>query len=222
MSSPVEDEGGDGIALIDAGQWTVMYAGRPYPLRRVHKCATCRSPHRMAIEQMLLQQFPFRRISQEVAQLDNQGFPVPTYDSIRVHLSNRHSPLIVIQMRALKEESARELGDAYAREIPGYVNHRAALRMVVQEGVKALEQGQVSIGVGDMVAAARMLEDIETRSESGSHDVDAMRDALVAFLDVSAQFIPVEMRRAWSEALATHPVLKALQEPQVIEGERDE
>lgn len=215
-----DDEDEDGPyspPLIEDGVVTplhLQHEGRWYALKRNSKCKTCTSPHRMAIEELLVQGYSAEAVITELARRNCDAKDIPTRWSVRNHIEV-HSPLHVIQSRAIRDESMKALGDAYSQNIPGYVNTLGGLQMLVQQGIRQMSEQTVSPET--LLAALKHLAQYETRTISGDLTVDAAMGMLKDFIDITANFIPLEAQQQWSHALMSNPGIQAL----VEEAERE-
>jgi hypothetical protein len=63
--------------------------------------------------------------------------------------------------------------------------------------------------MAELLTAIRMQHSIESTSEDGL-DSAAWQQALVAYMEVAQQFIPVDQLHAYGQALTQNPVLRAM------------
>lgn len=197
--------------------------GQQYPMKTVTQCRTCMSPYRRQIEQYLIEGMSYGWIATEVSGYEkrpNQRFDHPTLYSIREHVARNHMPLGPTAERALIEQRSQEIG----RDLEGYqgslADYAAANQLIISRGMAKMARGELSPSMGDLLNAVRMQHSIEQAKEEGV-DSAAWQEALVAYMEVAQQFIPQESIQAYGQALAKHPVLRAMMSGQrpAIDGE---
>jgi len=197
--------------------------GRKYPMKRVPQCRTCMSPYRMEIEQAILEQHSYSRIAAVVADREPGRLPNPSYQSIRDHVNNGHMPIGPTAERALVEERAKQIGRDIENHATSLANYATVNELIVQRGMERLARGELKPSMSELLTAIRMQHAIESSTEEGL-DSAAWQQALVAYMEVAQQFIPIEHLQAYGAALAQHPVLRALMsggKPKALETAED-
>lgn len=198
--------------------------GQQYPMKRLPTCYTCMSPYRRDIELALIEGQSYRSIAKDIADYEvqpRQPWPHPTPASIRHHVQQNHMPLGPTAERALIEERAREIGRDLENYGSSLVDHVSANKLVIQRGMTSLARGDLKPTMGDLLTAIRTQQTIEQAAEDGV-DSAAWQEALVAYMEVAQQFIPHDAIQAYGQALAKHPILRAMMsgvQPAAIEGE---
>ena len=133
----------------------------------------------------------------------------PKGPSIATHVTRNHMPMVSTAERALIEQRARDIG----RDIDGYVgslvDYQTVNQIVIQKGMARIVNGEIEPSMADLLAAIRNQHSIEQTS-GGGLDVQAMQDALLAYLEVAKDFIPAERMSEYGRELMKHPILKAM------------
>lgn len=202
----------DARALPEGRPGSVMMVevnGRKYPLKRVSQCRTCMSPYRMEIEQAVLEQHSYQRIAAAVADREPGVLPNPSYQSVRDHVNKGHMPIGPTAERALVESRAQQLGRDIEAHVSSLADYATVNEIIVQRGMERLSRGELKPSMSELLTAIRMQHAIESTSEEGL-DSAAWQQALVAYMEVAQQFIPVDHLQAYGAALAQHPVLRAM------------
>lgn len=183
--------------------------GKKYPMKRVQQCRTCMSPYRMEIEQAILEQHSYRKIANAVVDREPGHLPNPSYQSIRDHVNNGHMPIGPSAERALVESRAKQIGRDIEEYASSLADYATVNEIIIQRGMERLARGELRPSMSELLTAIRMQHTIESTSEDGL-DSAAWQQALVAYMEVAQQFIPVDHLQAYGQALAQHPVLRAM------------
>lgn len=183
--------------------------GQRYPMKTVQQCRTCMSPYRLEIEQAVLEQRSYQKISDAVADRDPGTLPNPSYQSIRDHVNKGHMPIGPTAERALVEARAQQIGRDIENYAAGLADYVSVNQIIIQRGMDRLARGELKPSMAELLTAIRMQHSIETASDDGV-DAQAWQEALVAYMEVAQAFIPQEHFQAYGAALAQHPVLRAM------------
>lgn len=197
--------------------------GRTYPLKRVAQCRTCMSPYRMEIEQAILEQHSYQQIALVVADREPGRLPNPSRQSIRDHVNNGHMPIGPTAERALVESRAKQIGRDIEEHATSLANYATVNEIIINRGMERLARGELRPSMSELLTAIRMQHAIESTTDEGL-DSAAWQQALVAYMEVAQQFIPVDSLQAYGAALAQHPVLRALMTgstPKALETAQD-
>lgn len=205
------------VVMIDVG-------GRQYPMRTVNQCRTCMSPYRLEIEQAILEQRSYQSIAAILTDRTPGHLPNPGSQSVRDHVRKGHMPIGPTAERALVEERAQAIGRDIETYTAGLANYATVNELVIQRGMDRLASGQLQPTMTELLAAIRMQHTIEAVSEEGL-DSAAWQEAMMIYMEVAAQFIPADQHQAYGQALANHPILRAMmsgsrQEPKALETAR--
>jgi hypothetical protein len=188
--------------MIDVG-------GRQYPMKTVTQCRTCMSPHRLEIEQAVLEQRSYQKIADSIADRQPGTLPNPGSQSIRDHVNKNHMPIGPTAERALVEARAKTIGRDIDNHVAGLADYATVNEIVIQRGMDRLARGQLEPSMAELLTAIRMQHTIESVAEDGL-DSAAWQEALVAYMEVAQRFIPQEHLQAYGQALANNPVLRAM------------
>ena len=215
-------------ASTNLGRSLVMtrIGDRDYPLYSEPKCSTCQSPHRATIEAMIVQGSSYRSAAREAARLPHHDRPAPSHHSIANHVKTGHLPLPHAVQRKIIEKRAREVGKSVEEGDEPLADYLVVNQLIIQRGLAAMSEGKIDLKASDVIAASRFLHDVE-REAVGDTDGQVWMEALMAYMEIAVEFIPIESRGAYGAALHASPVLRALakrqqQQQQAIEGHLDE
>lgn len=202
------------VVMVDIG-------GRRYPMKTVSQCRTCMSPYRLEIEQAILEQRSYMSIAMAISDRVSGRLPNPGHQSIRDHVLKNHMPIGPTAERALVEERAKAIGRDIENYASGLADYATVNEIIIQRGMDRLARGELQPSMSELLTAIRMQHVIEATSEDGL-DSAAWQEALVAYLEVAQKFIPADQMQAYGQALANHPVLRAMMttsrpEPKALE-----
>lgn len=183
--------------------------GRDYPMRTSGTCHTCQSPHRLFIENALIEGYSYTNIAIEVAGRTRGVMPHPSKTSISEHVRKDHMPLQAATQRRLMERRALEVGQSLEDGVDAMVDLVVVNQMVMAKGYERMQRGEIQPDVADMLAASKMLHLIE-QSAGGGIDEQMWRDALMVYLEIAQQFIPQDSWQAYGQAISAHPVIKSI------------
>lgn len=188
----------------------VEVAGAQYPMKRVSQCRTCTSPHRRDIERLILEGVSYNLIAEEIGAREETGrWPHPAASSIRKHVIENHMPIGATTERALIERRSKELGRDLEGHRESLIDYQAANELIIQRGMARMARGELKPTMGDLLNAIRNQHNFAQAAEEGV-DAAAWQDALLAYMEVVQQFVPPESQQALGQALAKHPVLRAM------------
>lgn len=197
---------GESLAMVQAGN-------RRYPVFTESRCSTCVSPHRQWIEAELVRGTSYTGISRNLAAFPHGPARVASVQSISNHVKNGHMPIPDDVRREIIESRARELGRSIEESRQPLADHVTVARLMVQSGMDALSDGTMEISAGDTLKAAAFLRQVEKESDS-EDNAEVYSQALMVYLEVAKQFIPMERQAAYARALHSNPILRALYQQQ--------
>lgn len=195
---------------------TALPGNRLYETKRsVPQCHTCQSPYRDQIEEgissglsaptILGHLKPFVSIAGE------DPIEFPSAESIAMHRKNRHLSLTDELRQAMMDQHRQAIGDNLAEDSDIVVDKTLVARMIVQRGYEMLRDGTVEPSVGEVIAAARLLQQVD-RDMEGDLDVQIWRDVLMVHMDTASKYIPMDMLPAYGRDIEQHPIMVALRE----------
>jgi hypothetical protein len=201
------------VVMVDIG-------GRQYPMKTVPQCRTCMSPYRLEIEQAILEHRSYMSIANTLVDRPEGRLPHPEHQSIRSHVLKNHMPVGPTAERALVEMRAEQIGRDIEKHVAGLADYATVNEIIIQRGMDRLARGELQPSMGELLTAIRMQHQIESTSEEGL-DSAAWQEALMAYLEVAQEFIPPDRMQDYGQALANHPVLRAMMtgraEPKALE-----
>lgn len=193
--------------------------GQRYPMKTVPQCRTCMSPYRLEIEQAVLEQRSYQKISDAVADREPGTLPNPGYQSIRDHVNKGHMPIGPTAERALVEARAQQIGRDIETYAAGLADYRSVNQIIIQRGMDRLARGELKPSMAELLTAIRQEHAMETATDEGVTQ-EAYQGAIIAYMEVAQAFIPPERFQEYGQALARHPVIRALmsgQSPKALE-----
>lgn len=184
---------------------------------REPKCQTCMHPARMDIETLILQGHPYRTVAAQYSEAewtDANGetitLPKVTGNSVIHHFRNGHMPVPSAAQRAIMERRAEQIGAAqYEQQTEQLVDQYIFARQVLTRTQERLLAGEIQPEVRDGIAAAKLIQDMESGNEE-SMDVEAWSEAVQRYFEIAQKFMPPDMWQHFTQALRTDPILKAI------------
>ncbi len=197
----------------------VRVAGRLYPARISSACGTCNSPYRVQIEREMLSGRSYRAIHEWLnATLDPpEGHHHPSRDSIRMHMKDGHLPLAAAVQRRIIEDRSKEIGRDIEEAAGTIADHVAVNRIIVQRGLERLTDGDIEPSMGDLLTAIRQQQVIDEQHEGGV-DAEVWRQALMEYMAIIGRVLTPAQRVEFVRQAEGSPVLRAIQQQQVIES----
>jgi hypothetical protein len=195
--------------------------GRDYPLKSVPTCKTCQSPHRLWIENELLQGRGYRTIARSLP--EETADTNPSYQGIRNHYDQQHMPINQAVQRSIIERRQKEIGRNIEEAVDEQVDKILVTEMIVHKGWELLQSSAAQPTVAETLAAVKLLNELERSSET---DVD--NETWVATMQVmmeAAHAIMTEDQwHTFGRSLSQNPILRALasKETQTVEGELEQ
>jgi hypothetical protein len=183
--------------------------GRDYPLRSVPTCFTCQNVNRITIENDLIKGYSYTVIARGLADTPVGRMPHPTARQISDHVKNGHLPIGVSSQRRLIERRAQEIGKSIEDSEDTLVDYLTVNQMIVQRGFERMQDAEIEPDMADLIAASRFLYQVE-QSAGGGLDENTWRDALMAYMETTREFIPQERWAEYGAAMNANPILKAM------------
>lgn len=196
------------MSALPASMIMVRLGGVNVPARTSPNCATCQSPHRARIEQLILEGYSRPAILRELGGMTPGEMPHPTEKSLRHH-TTKHLPIEARSQAAMIERRAEQLGDAAEAYGERLADHMVALDSFLSMGFTALARGEMKIGAGDLLKAVDLKDRIERTTGSGA-DADVWRATLLEYMRIAVKYVPPSDRAAFARELSASSVLRAL------------
>lgn len=194
----------------------VKVGGRTYDAVYVGNCRTCTHPARMWIEEKIIQNFAYRAIaelySEREIEIDGatEMMPAVSYSSIRNHFQQGHMPLETATLRRLAERRAQQIGSTYEEQAGQFVDHVSLAEAVVTKAYSGLVQGSLVPEIKDGLAAAKLLQDVQS-AQQGGLDSEAWSQAMTIYFETAHRIMPPALWAEFTQALTGNPILRALQ-----------
>lgn len=197
----------------------VMYrvGGRSYPLKSVAQCKVCASPHRLEVEQQIINARTYAAICRSLPE-DADLSPRNLAD----HYKNGHMPLEQETLREIVDERARIRGLSIENGTKPLVDHVVLAQTVVQKTYESLAAGTITPTIREGIRAAALLHNVGM-AEGDNFDQEDLVLAFTQFMEHARALMPPEMWDEFGRRLTGDPVLKALSakhsEGEVRDGE---
>lgn len=184
---------------------------------REPQCLTCMHPARMEIETLVMQGHSYRSVAAQYSEVewkDPNGevtlLPRVTGNSVINHFRNGHMPVPAAAQRAIIERRAEQIGAAqYEQQVDQIVDQYTFARQVLSKTQERLAAGEIQPEVRDGIAAAKLIQDMESEAEQ-SMDAEAWGQAMQRYFEIAQKIMPPEMWEHFTHTLATDPILKAI------------
>lgn len=163
------------------------------------KCKVCQSPHRHAIDNMIIGGYTYSEIERQFA-----AFGIP-----RRSISNHHNAHLSYEdaaIRAVIEREAMMAQKNFDEGVERLVTKQTYLEVAMQKAYDQLINGMVEIPAGDAVKIIDQLQ----RLEAQHHDVaiDELRVQFNAFMQAVKETVPTDL---WEKVRdRTHEILKQM------------
>jgi hypothetical protein len=197
----------------------VRVGNRVYDARRVSSCMCCNHPARMQIERMVVEGHPYQVIARQFSEVDyvvageEKKLPRIEWSSIRTHYRNGHMPTELKAIRQIVDQRLDEIGQ-HAEELQGmFVDSYTVARTVMNIGVQKLINGEITPSVKEMLAAAKLVKEMELNEQNNGSATDMeWQEAMSIYFTQARQLMPEDMWETFVRRLTLNPQLRALQE----------
>jgi hypothetical protein len=203
------------VAAIRQGLIQVNIGGKIYNAHHSSRCDTCMHPARTQIEMEAIRGSSLRDLEDRYSQTEyieagaTKIFPKVGWMSIHSHLKN-HTPVELAALRKIVEDRSRELSEQYDEQTAQIVDGYSFARSVLYQTHQRLVSGELAPSIGDGLAAARLIKEIDAESEGGV-DGEVWSQAMMVYFETAQSIMPAEMWTRFTEALAVNPVLHSIQ-----------
>lgn len=201
------------VALTEpGGSSTMVRVGNGvYPLYVDPNCHTCQSPHRMFIENQLVQFGGYAAIARQVLTMPKRpGWPPPSARSIARHVKNKHviSPALI--RRIIAEQRASDQGLSLY-EADTILTKAAYAELVMYRAAERMNDGEVEPSIRDGLDAARFLQTLEGGTDQQSGFTQEIWEAIffTVYDVMSRELIPEDFQRV-ADAINRNPMIQAL------------
>ena len=211
----LQPSGRDGVMLVRVG-------GRDYPAKQVKQCRTCRSKYRTQIEQGIIGGMTYRAILANLVDPfdDHSHLGSPSYTSIQRHVSQKHMPLPFSTQRKIIEDRAIEMGKSVEEGEALLIDSISVHRSLIQKGFERLNNGEIQVGMADLLKALQLQQAAEGVKDSGL-DEDIWRDALMEYMSIVRRNVDTAVLQRIGRELAESPILQQITQRrgQTVSGE---
>lgn len=202
----------------------IKIGNREYPMVQSSRCGVCMHPGRFAIEEKLMLNFGYPAIikyvsDQEVMKDDGtvEHWPEISTMQIRHHRDAGHIALNSEMIKEITQRRAEAQGIDLENYTGQFVDHVVAQKIILQQGVEALIKGELKPDVKDVLAASKLLTDLEAANEAHA-SVEQFQELMVLYFRTVQRYVT---RDQWQEIIgeiSSNPVFKAIQQKRTIEG----
>lgn len=204
----------------------VRIAGRTYDARRVPNCKVCNHPARIAIEEKILADVPYRTIAEQYSGTEyaergeTKVYPTMDYTAIWRHHRQKHLPVEAAVLREITDRRAKQLSEHYEAETERIVDGITLAEQVVAMTQLGIADGSLKPTINDGLTAAKLLQSV--KADDNPVDAEVWDQAITEFFERAREIMTDEQWRAFGTALNTSPVLNAIrqrQESQPVDAE---
>lgn len=204
----------------------VKVGSREYSMVRSTRCAVCMHPGRFTIEEKMLLNFGYPAIVRFIAEqpeIRKDDGSVETWPELtRTQLINhRNAGHVAANAEILHEFAQRRaeiLGFDFETSSGALTDHYIGVQMVLQDGIERLVRGEIKPEVKDLLAASKMLADLENNNKQDA-TIEQYQELIPLFFAVVQKRVPAETFKVIMGEIQTHPVVKKYQQQQkAIEG----
>lgn len=180
----------------------VIIGGREYDKPWDPQCAACRSPWLQHIDSALAEGYSIRKVRELLA---GRRPAVPNDTVLRAHIQHLAGPHL--KARLAVEEAAEARGDDTTS-----VSARMedALAAIVREGTERLVHGELEVGAKDMIAAMRLIQQMERAREGDGVGANAWQAAFMAFFEIAQKHLTRPQWKAFVEDIYASPDIRAV------------
>lgn len=180
----------------------VVIGGKEYDKPWDLNCGACRSPWLAQIDAMLAEGYSLRQIRKHLAGLR----PAPPNEQIlRTHIAHLADPHR--KARLAFEEAAESRGDdttAHGAQLTD------ALQAVIRAGTERLAHGELDVQTRDMLAAMKLMEQIERNRTGEGVEASAWQAALMEFFEIVRKHLTPAQWRAFVIDVYDSPTIRAV------------
>jgi hypothetical protein len=216
---------GSEIAPVSDSIIKIKIGNKEYPVVRSSRCGTCMHPARFAIEERLLLNYGYPSIikwmsgkSTRLTDGTEEEWPVLTKEQLKYHRDQGHCPADSDMIHDLAQRRAQSMGFDLEENRGRFVDHVVAQQSVLAIGVEALLKGEIQPDVKDLLAASKLLADLEAAKNSDS-SVEQWQELMVIYFKTVQATVSPEQWRLIMGKIANNPTVKSMQEKRVLEGE---
>jgi len=179
--------------------------GRSYPLRVNANCTVCRSAWRLEVEEGIAAGQPYAVVAARLP--EDSGVSARHVAS---HYRGGHLPFDVEVARRIVERRAERVGRSIEEGVDSLVDQVSLAEVVVQRVFEGVAAGELRPDVGDGLAAAKLLAQVEQEVDGG--DRAAWTEAFMVYFAAARSIMSPAQFAEFGAVLAGNPVLRALRQ----------
>jgi hypothetical protein len=195
----------------------IKIGGRVIPAVRSNRCKVCIHPARALIEERLLMNDTYPSIVEWVSSREHEEidgaivyWPPLTVPQLLNHYRNGHCPVDTQVLHELSEQRMAELGASYEASVGRIVDQVVITKLVAAKGQELIATGQISPGVSETLAAAKMLHEMERDRQVEDVGLGAYAAAMEQYFTTVQRIVTPQQWAMIGAALSSNPILKEL------------
>jgi hypothetical protein len=155
------------------------------------RCKACQSPNRREIDRYLVMGMSAAEVARHFSVRDGENYTRKSFSNHK----NNHLNLRDAAVRRLVEKRAEESGQDIEETSENLLTERAILEGMVHKGWEKLQDGEMEMGPGDLMAALARLKDAEVeyyRTQLSVVEGEA-RAEMEAFVNAVKKHVPEQL-----------------------------
>jgi hypothetical protein len=199
---------------------SIRIGEREYPMVKSPRCAVCMHPGRFQIEEKLMLNFSYPSVVRFISEKEVRGddgeviqWPQVSRLQLKYHRDAGHIGLNAEMVHEIAKRRAAQQGFDLENSMGQYVDHIVVNQMVLQQGMEKLVRGEMEIEARDLLAASKMMQDLETTSKQNATQEDLRELIVLYFTEVKAIMNEEQWNRLMGK-LQNHPAVVAFRSQQ--------
>lgn len=180
----------------------VVIGGREFDKPWDPACGACRSPWLGHIDSALAEGYSLRQVSKLLA---GRRPAVPNETILRSHIQHLAEPHR--KARLAFEEAAEARGDDTALT-PARLED--ALDAIIRQGREQLAHGELEVGAKDMIAAMRLVAQMERARDGEGVEASAWQAAFMEFFELVRRHLDYKQWKAFVQDVYDSPSIRAV------------
>jgi hypothetical protein len=204
----------------------IRIGNREYPAVRSSRCGTCMHPARFAIEERMLLNYGYPSIVKWISGNSTKNedgstveWPDLTVTQIKYHRDQGHCPADSDMMHQLASRRAESMGFDLEKDRGRFVDHVVAQQSVLAIGLEALIKGEIKPEVKDLLAASKLLGDLEAAKQTDT-SVEQWQELMVIYFKTVQSIVDQDQWAMIMNKISSNPVVRAMQEKRALEGDK--